>query len=88
MDFSFAVTGMSIGMPFKIDFGGILLQFCLNSSIRPQRAVSIEKTLWFLYNQNNLIRTFFKPHLHLVTYLVFHRPREIFFPFPDKANLH
>ena len=44
MDFSFVVTGMSIGMPLKIDFEGILFKFCLNSSIRPQRAVSIEKT--------------------------------------------
>ena len=44
MDFSFAVTGMSIGMPLEIDFEGVLIKFCLNSSIRPQRAVSIEKT--------------------------------------------
>ena len=79
---------MSIGMPLKIDFEGILIKFCLNSSIRPQRAVSIEKFLWYIYNQNNLIRTFFKPHLHLVTYLGFHRPREIFVQFLDKASLH
>ena len=44
MNFSFAVTGMSIGMPLEIDFEGVLIKFCLNSSIRPHRAVSIEKT--------------------------------------------